>query len=1615
MPTPVPTDTPVPSPTYTPPPEPTDTPTALPTDTATPEPTSTPTPVPTDAPTPLRTETPTPVPTDTPTPTATPSPDRPVLEILYKATDGPNWDNNQNWLSDRPISEWYGLETNDDGLVIGLILDANGLSGEIPLDLAKLSEIRRLHLADNTLVGEMPAILSSLRNLEELYLGHNRLSGEIPPSLGDLIGLRALHLVENDLTGGIPAHLGNLTNLEELSLEINQLSGEIPVELGNLKRLTHLWLASNDLTGEIPADIDSLVELEVTHLAMNRFTGPIPVELGNLSRLRILSLWGNELSGPLPEELDQLANLEELSVFFNQLGGEIPIELENLSNLIEFSILDNEFTGCIPDGLKDVPQNDFEETDLEFCGDVGIANDRQALEALYQAADGTNWINNGNWLSDRPLDEWYGLETDEDGRVIGLFFDSNGLAGQIPAEVGQLDQLVRLHLADNQLEGAIPSQLGSLVNLTELFLGHNELVGEIPASLGELTNLEKLFLAENKLTGQIPTELGNLSNIEELSLEHNQLTRKVPVDLGELENLTHLWLATNNLTGQLPSELGNLTQLEVAYLAMNRFNGPLPAELGKLSNLRVLSLWGNQLNGEIPASFGALANLEELSLFQNMLSGDFPPELANLSNLKELSIAGNALSGCLPDELKNVPSNDFANAYLQICSDFEAMQDREVLISLYNATDGPNWENNTNWLTNSLLDEWHGVVTGPNGRVIELKLEANRLSGEIPAEIGNLSELTTLTLWENTLSGEIPPELGNLSKLHALFLDANQLTGEIPEEIGQLQGLNEFWLSGNQINGEIPITLDKLTNLTRLFLNDNLLSGPIPAELGQLKNLVVLNTANNQLTGDIPAELARLSRLEELFINDNQVTGEIPTDLGNLTNLRSFNLSNTGIEGCFPQGLSEVPTITAGDIPVEVCGSRGALAALYRATDGDNWTNNKNWLSDNPIKDWYGIVADDRGHILAINLGTNNLNGVLVPELGDLDKMSVLVLFGNKINGEVPSELGEADALERLFVGGNQLEGCIPTAIEDISDTDLFALGIPLCSNLETDEMASQPSIAVAAFSVAANEVNLTWNHDFDAVTTQVVYRDGEQVGILAVGQRTFSESDLEPNTRYEYRVAAELDDGTVAFSDAETVTLASLPQVVAPIDVSESGFAVSIIDEVNPSHITYRVAVIGQDGRHLSDWGESRCRRFDGLRTNEKYWVELHVKNQDGVATHSAVTWFYESEPRSIDYVYTQSLSGNDDPWARQAIERVSEVYGLTEQALDWMLADIRVAGARDRPSIGGYTGFVEIGYPVGPKILSHELMHGFWSNWNGFAPDCENLNHYTFRRDLAQFLLDFRDYERSGQLNPWEEWEPFYDFLVGITRDNLAPQGEDLWNYLEEMRYPDLWDGLYHIADTEFPTIVAGNLKLIPPPLQPYFEGVIAERREMTWADELRWYSRLAPEDRRLWDNFYFYSSVSYYSPQYVAPDTSAMTRIDEPHRRILVSADQQQLIDFINTLEDIVCEANCEELWNSKYAYWTYELEDHMYRYQLYFDEIGPSTGVELNEENLVALGRALEFIVSDFYCGKSGPQSARESVDAIQEITDLQKAALDQIIDQIADPEERILDGRVACLG
>ena len=240
--------------------------------------------------------------------------EREVLEALYYATGGPDWHEKQNWLTDAPIRDWYGVNADND-------------------------RVYALHLFENNLSGSIPGELGQLEGLAALDFGQNwHLTGRIPPQIGNLANLQLLHLQFTDVTGPIPPELGSLAELTDLYFWRNRLSGSIPPELGNLVNLTRLALGENELTGPIPATLGNLAELRELALVRNALTGPVPPELGNLPELERLWLGQNDLSGPIPPELGRLASLRELGVANNAgMSGALPESLTAIRGLDELT------------------------------------------------------------------------------------------------------------------------------------------------------------------------------------------------------------------------------------------------------------------------------------------------------------------------------------------------------------------------------------------------------------------------------------------------------------------------------------------------------------------------------------------------------------------------------------------------------------------------------------------------------------------------------------------------------------------------------------------------------------------------------------------------------------------------------------------------------------------------------------------------------------------------------------------------------------------------------------------------------------------------------------------------------------------------------------------------------------------------------------------------------------------------------------------------------------------------------------------------------------------------------------------------------------------------------
>ena len=442
-----------------------------------------------------------------------------------------------------------------------------------------------------------------------------------------------------------------------------------------------------------------------------------------------------------------------------------------------------------------------------------VPSERDALAALYNATNGDSWANNANWMTDRPLGQWFGVEVSA-GQVTRLHLSQNNMAGPIPPEIGNLGRLQYLELSQNGIEGEIPPEIGNLTQLSYLSLGSNRLTGEIPPEIGNLTRLLQLRLYANDLSGSIPPEIGNLTQLREIWASFNEFTGPLPPEIGRLASLTDIWLYWNRIEGPLPAELGDAANLRDLRLELNEITGPLPPELGKLSQLKRLDLSVNRLSGPIPPEFGNLSSLRTLSIhsYENRLTGEIPPELGKLANLVELILPGNELTGEIPPEFGN-------------------------LRALANMT-----------------------------------LDGNRLIGALPPELGDLANLRILQLAGNELSGPVPPGFGGLVELRELTVSNNPaMAGELPGELTDLSNLNTLAAGGTELCAPQDSDFQAwLRNVQKRRVRTCGVSGrayltqavqsrdyPVPLVAGERALLRVFLTASGANEEDIPGALAR--------------------------------------------------------------------------------------------------------------------------------------------------------------------------------------------------------------------------------------------------------------------------------------------------------------------------------------------------------------------------------------------------------------------------------------------------------------------------------------------------------------------------------------------------------------------------------------------------------------------------------------------------------------------------------------------------------------------------------------------------------------------------------------
>ncbi|KAH6759655.1 hypothetical protein C2S51_016604 [Perilla frutescens var. frutescens] len=543
------------------------------------------------------------------------------------------------------------------------------------------------------------------------------------------------------------------------------------------------------------------VSYAITHLSLpaRGLSGTLtPSFLPNLTSLSYLNLSGNRLSGHLGPIAFFLPNsIHTLDLSTNHFNGSLITNPTPHLPMITTFNLSNSFTGPLPVST--------------------LCSASPLLASLdFSLNQFTGPISPGTFSTCSNL------------RVIRAAF--NSLSGYLPRDLYTLTNLKEISLANNHLSGPIHNSISLLPNLTIIELHVNQFSGHIPPDIGRLSNLEQLQLHTNNLSGHLPTSLSRCSALKTLLLRNNHFSGEISIlDFSRLQRLEAVDLGNNTFVGHIPSSLCLCRSLTALRLAYNKLVGRVPPCMASLKTLSHFSVSDNYLS-DVVGALKILRHCENLAvLFMSRCFDDEPmpddDDLLHLDGFEKLQIF--TLGGC--------------NLKGQIPSWISKLRKLKVLNLSYNQISGP-------------IPRWVGSFP----RLFVLNLTQNFLSGELPREVGRLPALISDNS-SSDLSYLALPFLFDSLQYNRLFnlprgvkVGSNRLSGNIPAEIGELKLLQVLDFSNNGLNGSIPDQLSGLINLERLDMSGNRLSGEIPASLTDLHFLSEFSVARNDLRGEIP-------------------------------------------------------------------------------------------------------------------------------------------------------------------------------------------------------------------------------------------------------------------------------------------------------------------------------------------------------------------------------------------------------------------------------------------------------------------------------------------------------------------------------------------------------------------------------------------------------------------------------------------------------------------------------------------------------------------------------------------------------------------------------------------
>eukprot|EP00934_Nitzschia_sp_Nitz4_P001661 Nitzschia sp. Nitz4//scaffold5_size260463//185128//191136//NITZ4_001006-RA/size260463-snap-gene-0.51-mRNA-1//-1//CDS//3329555412//1661//frame0 len=795
----------------------------------------------------------------------------------------------------------------------------------------------------------------------------------------------------------------------ELDVEDNGLSGQLSGALEVMENIVSLSFADNDLEGTIPSGIFAMSKLESLDISSNAFNGDIP-DFPEESQLTTISFQNNNLSGKIPSTIGNLQSLTFANFTNNALTGEVPGEL--------FGVLLSE-----------------------------------------------------------------------------LYLGSNSLSSSIPSDIGDAIDLSILYLGPNSFTGSIPTAISDLTNLTMLYIEDvPELSGRLPASYGlGLTNLQQFVMTGTNVNGNIPDQFGGMTSLEVLDFRQNALQRELPTTLGLLTSLVSLNLQENAFTGTLPSQLGSATSLVEIKLTLNELTGTIPTTFGNLVNLVSLEVDGNFMSGRAPDEVWPGAGQKDFKALtmSHLITAMNDPE--SNTPLAETSMVEDPPSSVAEDERVVAASSDDeivieSDDEHQIFEEGEEIEeeeeevieedeiyyeeeeyDEEVIIEEVVEEDGTAGPGTTEEsLASGTETQKSASVTETEEQEVHEEVH-EEIHEEIQEEIHEETHEEIVDEIDEEIVDEPADQAEATGSIYDPFSDETNATDNNvvvdPENKDNVQFVPAQVEQDPEVGttDRVLISPQKETSSFMYWVICILVLLLLGAGAYVGWYLVVESTSREPNLGDeytfapTPAPTIGLATafdpvqgncnfkdLENPHVIDQCLcVGEIQIIADDIQERYQYHLENfipdlyaafdDDISSCSARNQALVWVSSANDVQFthEERVERFALATVYAAMGGSEWSKTTNWLSQANICSWVGVFCSASDTAQTLVFTSNGLTGTMPGEVALLGGLLQLFASGNEIEGPIPEALFLVSQLQQVDLSFNSLTGPVPPSVGD--------------------------------------------------------------------------------------------------------------------------------------------------------------------------------------------------------------------------------------------------------------------------------------------------------------------------------------------------------------------------------------------------------------------------------------------------------------------------------------------------------------------------------------------------------------------------------------------------------